>query len=203
MRASSTLRGLHQAICIVTLFVSGQLVMADEPTAIPGLPPRYAENDKLQRTTGPEHATFLKRVGTWNVTMKFNEMFGGATDKTVVKIRAVLDGKFLVEEGSGTQMGQPVKTMSILGYDTLTKEYSIVNLNSAYTSMYPMTGKKRDDGIVEYTGIMKDGMTPDGRSYRAEEKIVSDDKSVITVFDGDGSKEFVVFTMTYERANEK
>lgn len=132
--------------------------------------------------------------------MKFNEMFGGTTDTSVVNIRAVLDGKFLVEEGSGTQMGQPVKTMSVLGYDMLTKEYSIVNLNSAYTSIYPMTGKKRDDGIVEYTGIMKDAMTPRGRTYRAEDKTVSDDKSMITVFDGD--REFVVFTMTYERGKE-
>jgi len=203
MRAFSTYRRLHMAICLGTLFLSGQFVVADEPAASAGIPPEYAANDKLQKTTGAEHAAFLKRVGTWNVTMKFNEMFGGATDKTVVKIRTVLDGKFLVEEGSGTQMGQPVKTMSILGYDTLTKEYSIVNLNSAYTSMYPMTGKKRDDGIIEYTGIMKDAMSPDGRKYRAEEKIVSDDKSVITVFDGEGSKEFVVFTMTYERTKKK
>lgn len=177
--------------------------MADEQAAVPGLPAGYVENDKLQQTKGPEHEAFLNRVGTWNVTMKFNEMFGGATDKSVVKIRTVLDGKFLVEEGSGTQMGQPVKTMSILGYDSLTKEYSIVNLNSAYTGMFPMTGKKREDGIVEYTGIMKDAMTPAGRKYRAEEKTVSDDKSVVTVFDGDGSKEFVVFTMTYERAKDR
>lgn len=203
MRAISKLCHINLSVCTLALLLTGQSAMADEPAATAGLPPGYAENDKLQRTKGTQHEDFLKRVGTWKVTMKFNEMFGGSTDTSVVKIKTALDGKFLVEEGSGTQMGQPVKTMSILGYDTLTKEYSIVNLNSAYTSMYPMTGKKRDDGIIEYTGTMKDAMTVKGRQYRAEEKVVNDDKSVITVFDGDGKNEFVVFTMTYERVAEK
>lgn len=203
MRAQLPLRCLRSAICFATLLIVVQSEAAEEEGATPGMPAEYAQNDKLQRTTGPEHKAFLKRVGTWDVTMKFNEMFGGATDRTVVKARAILGGKFLLEEGEGTQMGQQVKTMAILGYDTLTKEYSIVNINNAYTSMYPMTGKKRDDGIIEYTGIMKDAMTPKGRSYRAEEKMISDDKTVITVFDGEGDKEFVVFTMTYDRKTEK
>lgn len=203
MRTSLTHRCLQRALCFAALLTIGQTGMTDEPADTPGIPPEYAKNDKLQQTTGPEHAEFLKRVGTWNVTMKFNEMFGGATDRTVVKARAVLGGKFLVEEGKGTQMGQRVTTMSVLGYDTLTKEYSIVNMNSAYTSMYPMTGKKRDDGVIEYKGVMKDAMSPEGRSYRAEEKTINDNKTVITVFDGEGDKEFVVFTMTYERSTEK
>ena len=62
-----------------------------------------------------------------------------------------------------------------------------------------MRGKRRDDGVIEYHGIMKDAMSVKGRPYRAEEKTISDDKYVIVVFDGTGDREFEVFTMTYER----
>ena len=182
---------------LLICFLTGQPTKANDE--LPGLPADYAKNDKQQRTTGPEHERLKKRVGKWKITTKYAEMFGGQSEVGTSVMKLALNGKFLVYEGKSKVMGTDMTTMGMFGYDTLTKEYLVVNFNSLYTSMYPMTGKMRDDGVIEYTGIMKDAMSPKGRPYRAEEKVHNDDKFEVLVYDGTGQKEFHVMTMTYER----
>lgn len=179
----------------------GVTVVAQDESQAPGtgLPPDYEENDKKQRSKSAPHEEMKKRVGKWKVTTKFSAMFGGQAEAGECTMRLILDGKFMVSEGNATYMGQKCSTYGLYGYDSLANEYTVYNLNSIYTLAHEMRGKLRDDGVIEYKGIMKDAMTVEGRPYRAEERTVSDDRFEIKVFDGTGDKEFEVFTMIYER----
>lgn len=175
--------------------------MTQEENATPdGLPADYAEKDKQQRAKSAPHEEMKKRVGKWKVTTKFAQMFGGQSEVGECTMRLILDGKFMVSEGTATYMGQECSTYGVYGYDSLAKEYTVYNLNSIYTLANEMKGKKRKDGVIEYKGIMKDAMTVEGRPYRAEERTVDDDRFEIKVFDSAGDDEFEVFTMIYERS---
>ena len=187
-------------VLMLALFLGSSVFAQDEakpPTA--GLPEDFAEKDKLQRSKSAPHEEMKKRVGKWKVTTKFAAMFGGQSELGECTMRLILDGKFMVSEGTATYMGQKCSTYGVYGYDSLASEYTFYNLNSIYTLANEMRGKMRDDGIIEYKGIMKDAMTVDGRPYRAEEKGVNDDRFEIKVFDSAGDKEIEVFTMIYER----
>ncbi len=171
--------------------------------AAQGLPADYAKNDALQKETGDEHKQLASRVGNWKVTTKYAAAFGGMEEIGTCTMKLIMNGKFLMSEGQTPMMGTPITTLGIFGFDTLSKEYSVTNFNSMYTGTYPMTGKLRKDGIIEYHGIMKDAMSPAGRTYRAEEKYINENKFEVVVFDGTDDKEFHVMTMTYDRAKSK
>jgi hypothetical protein len=188
-----TIRPILAVAAVAFVFLAGERVQAQQ------LPKDYAKNDKLQRTKGEVHKAMAKRVGKWKITSQFAPKFGGAKEKGECTMRTVLDGKFIMYEGTATMMGKPHKILSLYGYDTLNKEYIVINLNSIYTAAYEMRGKKRKDGVVEFKGIMKDAFTPKGRPHRVEEKKQSDDKFEVLIYDGVGDKEFLVLTMTYQR----
>lgn len=191
---------LFAVVALTVVTMTGiQQVMADEATAPQEMPKDYMKNDKIQREKSPEHKNLAKMVGKWKVTNTMNKMFGGAVSTGTSTMRLILDGKFIISEGESTMMGQKSKTLGIYGYDSLAKEHFALNLNSGYTAAYPMYGKKKADGVIAYTGIMKDAMTPTGRKFRVEEKKHSDDKFEIIIYDGQGDKEFVVMTMMHER----
>lgn len=163
------------------------------------LPEGYEENDQRQRSKTTPHERFAANVGNWKVTTRHSEMFGGQVHTGECSMRLILDGKFLLAEGTSNMMGQDCTTYGLFGYDSLTEEFTAINLNSLYTSIYELRGKARADGVIEYTGIMKDAMTVDGRQYRVEERPEGPDKFEIVVFDGPPDGEFEVLTMTYER----
>lgn len=192
---------IYSSIFFLGCIVMGHCAGGGDETAT-GLPADYEQNDRIQKTLGGEHQKLAKQVGDWKVTTKYSEAFGGLEETGTCTMKLVMDGKFILSEGETPMLGTPTKTMGMFGYDTLTKEYIAINFNSMYTSAYPMTGKLRDDGVIEYLGTMKDAMSPQGRIYRAEEKHLSDDKFEIVVYDGTGEKEFHVMTMTYTRVEK-
>lgn len=165
-----------------------------------GLPPDYEKNDALQRSKSDPHEAMAARVGKWKVTTEHAEMFGGQIHVGECTMRMILDGKFMISEGTSNMMGQDCETYGVYSYDSLTEEYVAYNLNSIYTCPCEVRGKMRGDGVIEYVGTMKDAMTPDGRQYRVEESEQSADQFTIDIFDG-GEQEFKVLSMKFERKN--
>ncbi len=162
-----------------------------------------SEADKKQQSKSAPHELFAKRIGRWTMTTEMSPAFGASSVDTEVAMRVILDGKFLISKGKMMSIGETKDTFTIFGYDSLTGEYMMLPLNSAYTSSAPLIGKKRDDGIIEYKGTMKDAYSPEGREYRAEEENVSDDEFIIRVYDESGTEdEFLVFTLTFKKKTE-
>lgn len=194
----------RRLVPLVRLACLGWIVLAATVSPTVGqegeLPADYAQKDAIQRAKSEPHEEMKRRVGKWNVSLRFAEKFGGGAETGECSMKLILDGKFVVSEGSLTMMGATSKTFGVYGYDSLTKEYTVYNLNSGYTAAYEMRGKKREDGVINYHGIMKDAASVEGRPYRAEEKTLSPDKFEIVIYDGTGKDEFHVMTMTYERA---
>ncbi|MFT7619396.1 MAG: hypothetical protein ACI97A_003047 [Planctomycetota bacterium] len=175
------------------------VVQAGEDPSPQELPKDFMKNDKLQKTRGEVHARYAKQVGKWKVTSKWNPMYSTTVDTAMVNMKLTLDGNFLISEGAGSQMGAPIKTFGIYGYDTLAKEYIAINLNNQYTASYEMRGKMRKDGVIEYKGMMVDAMTPAGRPYKVEEITHSEDKFEIAIYSGVGPQAVKLLTMMHER----
>jgi hypothetical protein len=63
-----------------------------------------------------------------------------------------LHGRFLLEENTGTQFGQPYKGVRLVGYNNATKQYEASWTYSLSTAIMTMTGTGKDEGkIIEWT----------------------------------------------------
>jgi len=118
------------------LFIASTL--AQEPPKSP-----LAQNAAMQEMMklmmpGEGHKPFAKMTGKWTAKMKIWNSAAMAqppmesTEETECK--AVLGGRFLVEEARGKMFGMPSERLSLLGYDNYTKKYTQVFYSSMGTA---------------------------------------------------------------------
>ena len=109
---------------------------------------------------GPAHKQLAKRAGEYTVTSKF-EVPGAppAESSGTAKITTVLDGRFLLEENTGSSMGMPIAGMRLYGYNNGMKKYEATWVFTMSTGILMMAGTSADDGkTVSYTGSFDSGV---------------------------------------------
>jgi hypothetical protein len=103
---------------------------------------------------GPEHRQLARLAGEYTTVSKFRLKSDDAPmeSKGTAKLTSVLDGRFLLEENTGTQFGQLYKGVRLVGYNNATKQYEASWSYSLSTAIMTMTGTGKDEGkIIEWT----------------------------------------------------
>lgn len=148
------------------------------------------ENSKLDG----QHAQFLRLVGDWSgVTQTWFEPDKLADESPMTgKIRAILDGRFVIHEYSGEMQGKPVEGVAIYGFDLATNKWQTAWVDSFHMST----------GVLFSEGDASDGFSATGSyfagegeprwSWRTEIEQIDDANIVITAFnimpDGEEAK---------------
>jgi hypothetical protein len=120
------------------------------------------------------------------------------------KITSVLGGRFVMDESSGTMMGQPYTSIKLDGYNNVTNKYEAVWTYTMSTSQMNMTGTSRDGGkTIEYVATYD---TPGGgkATMNITARTIDDNQFVIEMIgkNSDGSPGGKMET-TYTRVNKK
>ncbi len=131
--------------------------------------PKFMTDMIAAGAVGEPHKTLQETAGTFEVA---GEYWMGpeapAMPSTATSTRkSLLGGRFLMEEYESSFMGQPFHGVLIQGYDNLAGEHVSIWLDSMSTWPWLSRGKMGDDGTIQYTGTMKDVLTPGGRPSRS------------------------------------
>jgi hypothetical protein len=97
---------------------------------------------------GAEHKKLARLAGEYNTVSRFRAKPEDAPleSKGTAKITSVLDGRFLLEENTGTQFGQPYKGVRLVGYNNATKQYEASWTYSMSTAIMTLTGTCKGEG---------------------------------------------------------
>jgi hypothetical protein len=152
---------------------------------------------------GPVHKHMAKRIGEYTTTTKFFVQPGGAGQEShgTAKITGALDGRFLLEENSGTFFGQPLTGLRLYGYNNGSKQYEAVWTYSRSTGIMNLVGTSKDDGkTINWTATYDDPKGAKQTLYVVTRNI-DDDHFVIELIvkSADGSKGPPTMETTYSR----
>src|SRR5262245_29856692 len=92
------------------------------------------------------HERMAKRAGEYETTSKLTLPDGKAQEsKGTAKITAVLGGRFLQEESSGTLLGNPVSGLKLVGHNADAGLFEAVWMYTGSTAMMTMSGKMNEE----------------------------------------------------------
>jgi len=101
---------------------------------------------------GEGHKIFATMMGKWTGVLKvWNSAAPTAPpveSATEAETKSIFGGRYVVTESKGTLMRMPMQRMAILGYDNLTKVYTLVFFSSMETATNIATGTLDADGKV-------------------------------------------------------
>jgi hypothetical protein len=158
-------RTLAAAIVITGAFVAlaaSQQPGGAKPPAPPEppkqqIPPDDAMHDDAM--PGPIHKHMMECVGEYTTKTTFTMPGGPPPEESTgtAHLTMSLDGRFLVENGSGTMMGEPYQATKIYGYNNGTKEFEGVWMYTMSTGMMRLVGASTDHGkTVKWKGTYKE-----------------------------------------------
>jgi hypothetical protein len=194
------MKRLATAVCLLGL-LAALPATADEPEVDQAA--AMAAWEKAM-TPGAFHAFFAKKAGTWQVTGKM-WMAPDAEpmpSESVGKAEMILGGRYLKEEMQGTSMGMPFEGLSILGYDNITGDVTVVWYDNMGTMTTIMSGPYDEPGApLELAGTMTDPITGRESALRTVTTFISDDESLFEYYGSmmAGMPEFKVMELHYSR----
>ena len=205
MHTKSFLHGLAGAAAALTLVMT--LGAANQDEKAPSADPMAEMMAKMAQYTGVgENHKFLERmIGTWDTETSFTMPGAGASppEKGVTEVSWLIDGRWLQSEGSGTMMGMPMKTFSIMGYDNFKHSYRVTMVNSIDTAMLVSEGDltQKKDVLITY-GTLDEYLTGEhDKMVKYVWRFLDDDHLVMEVHDLPiGEQHTKVLEITYSRA---
>jgi len=89
-----------------------------------------------------------KLIGTYKTATKFTMAPGGPPTESAgtAKITGALGGRFLMEESTGTLMGESMTSLRLMGYNNATKQYEACWTYTMSTAILTLTGTSSDNG---------------------------------------------------------
>jgi hypothetical protein len=125
-------------------------------TAAAGMAGEKKDKDQAPEADKPglEHRQLARLAGEYTTVSKFRLKPDDAPmeSKGTARLTSVLDGRFLLEENTGTQFGQPYKGLRLVGYNNATKQYEASWTYSLSNGMMTLTGTGKDEGkVIEWT----------------------------------------------------
>jgi hypothetical protein len=141
------------SVIAATLFALSGPCLAQQPATNTGASANTAMQEMMKRmmpSTG--HKVFTRMAGKWRGTLR---IWNSATPDappmetaTESESKLVLGGRFIVEEANSSVMRMPMQRMSVLGYDNMTNEYTLVFYSSMETATNTAVGTANDEGNV-------------------------------------------------------
>jgi len=109
---------------------------------------------------GPVHKEMARSVGEYTTLTKFRaEPASSPVESSgTAKIQTALDGRFLLEENSGSLMGQPTKGLRLWGYNNASKKFEAMWTYTGSTSIMTLNGTSDDHGkTINWSGTFDTG----------------------------------------------
>lgn len=156
---------------------------AQEPAPAPTMMEMQMEMMRLAQP-GPEHDALTKMVGDWDMSAKMTmppmpgmDGMPPMESKAKTKQELVLGGRFIRSVAKGSMMGQPVESLSYLGYDRRHDEYVTVGFDTMGTYFVTARGKRGEDGIIRMHGTDDDGFGGQEYTFEIDD---SDEDNIVT-----------------------
>lgn len=114
-----------------------------------------AQEKRMTDNPGPEHASLMKLSGEYTSVSKFklSPNDAGQESKGTSKFTPILDGRFILEDGTGEQFNQPFKARKLYGYNNASKRFESCWIYTGSTAMMMLSGTSSDGGkTVQFTG---------------------------------------------------
>jgi hypothetical protein len=125
----------------------------DDHAAHGAMDPAMQAKQKELSTPGPEHAEMKKLVGTWDVQMKcWMDPSQPPEESNGTAMFEMTNGRHLVQNYSGSMMGQPYTGVGLMAFNNATKQYEHVWRDDMNTGMMWSTGTKGADGSITMKG---------------------------------------------------
>jgi hypothetical protein len=136
VKATISLCGMTTATLLLATVVATSQDKKDKP-----------ESGKADEP-GSIHKELARWAGEYTTVSKFRLKPGDEAmeSKGTAKIVTALDGRFLVEENTGSQFGEAYKGLRLVGYNNAAKQYEASWTYSKSTAIMSMTGTSKDDG---------------------------------------------------------
>ena len=118
--------------------------------------------------------------GDWDVNAK---MWAPGSEEAMTmtyttSAEVILGGRYLVEEATGSFMGQDFEGLLMMGYNNGTQEYFSLWIDNFGTGMSLSKGKADRDGNVHMMGMMEDWIAPAGRPLRSVMEVGDEDHTL-------------------------
>ena len=187
----------------LSLLLSWAPALAKETKAKKAVDPQaMMEEYRKLATPGEPHKQLTSLVGTWTThTKEWMEPGKPPTESTgTCEYKALLDGRYVQQDCTGTMMGHPFTGIGMHGYDNFTKKYMTTWIDSMGTGIFSMEGKAGADGKTitlyghhadPFEGVMK---------HRAVWKFPDTDTQILEMYGSPGKgKEMILMEITYAR----
>jgi hypothetical protein len=187
---------------VITALVAGSVLgqTLGQPTAGPVV--SEVSRAVVDGGLGPVHDQLAKRVGKYSTVTRLIPKPGAPAMESsgTSRITSALGGRFLMEEDSGTFMGQASAALRLWGYNTVTKEYEACWTYTMSTAMLTLTGTSQDGGkTVTFAGGYSDG-TGTQQKFKVITRQMDNDRFFVELISqtSDG-KQGAALTTTYIR----
>jgi len=120
---------------------------SDDAAPKPAADPMEEMMAKLA-TPGEQHERMKALVGEWTVHGKFTNPATGKVEESesASSIRAVMGGRYFIQDVKGSMMGQPFEGHGIMGFDNATQKYVSSWIDSMGTGILTSTGEETEKG---------------------------------------------------------
>lgn len=132
---------------------------------------------------GERHAVLQRFLGDWRTETTVTGM--GAPEAGTAHGRWLMDGRWVALEGSGTLMGQPNQTFTLLGHDNFKQSFVSTHVSTMDTAMTRAEGDLTQDGrsLITY-GTLDEYLTGEhDKLVKTAWRFPSDDEIVLEVHD--------------------
>ncbi len=176
---------------------------------------KLAENEKLtmqeqqakaaaMAAPGPQHKILEKLAGTWNVSMSYWMAPGqpATTFDYQQTSKMIIGGRFLQSNTDAEFMGQPMSTISIMGFDRRHNVFTTYGCDSWGTYCVAASGPKEGNVITMY-GEDEDPILGHTQKYNMVCTLIDRDTYKWEIYFIDmvpGVKEFKMVEMVAKRA---
>jgi hypothetical protein len=130
------------------------------------------------------HKELARLAGEYTTVTKFRFKPGAKPmeSKGTAKITTALDGRFLLEQNTGTMFGQPFKGLRLMGYNNGKKQYEASWTYSMSTAIMRLNGTSADDGkTIDWTGTFTNEKG-EKQTLFVQTRKIDDDKFVVELF---------------------
>lgn len=161
-------------------------ILAAQATAQEMTPEQMAEMEAYMKagTPGVQHQALAATAGTWDTKIKSWLEPGGPAieDVGTAKRSMMLGGRVLVEEFSGSVMGQPFTGYGMRGYDNVSGEHWSTWNDSISTGIMLSKGTCDEKMTCTFTGSYNDPVRKTEVTVRAVTRIESPTKEIFEMY---------------------
>jgi hypothetical protein len=200
-------RTLYVPLLLATsLIAAPQAYAKDEANGAAQMTPEQkAEMEAYTKagTPGEPHRKLAATAGRYNVTMKtWQDPKAAPMEESGTATRTMaLDGRVLVEQFSGTMMGQPFNGHGMTGYDNVTNKYWSTWNDSMSTGVMLSSGTCDAKDACTFTGTWNDPIKKGPVKQRMTTRWSDKDTEVFELYGADKQgREMKMMEMTYKRA---